>query len=410
MMDVLSMPPASDDVSSWVCFDDYPSPATPAEDLINPSFFSSSLSTNGLLDGSASILCADDADSKTVHPLDLSVDWQSKANLSFQDDDLSNGFILNDSQSLQMPKIYNDIRVSSPADLLLANAAATQSVATSNFATMAAVALAQQQQKQFLQFPGAFDFTSLTSQDLANALGLGVDLTGVMRPQKRMRMASDISSFSDMSSVSSSSNSSELSTPMSSPSLAYSPGNPLFNGSSAVSSAACSPRLTTTMAVEVPSNAAPSRPPRAPRKQSESRIPLPDLHARMGLAHDPDEARSREQHILGILQDQGFPLGERTWIRDTEEKERRRIIEEIYRQTRDLYGYERSLLEVIVRRGAYYLMQGRLRRLRRSKAHQQHLAGNNATATMSEHEDDVGDEEQSSRDSSEDMENKEDTE
>ncbi|KAK9361634.1 hypothetical protein V1504DRAFT_491221 [Lipomyces starkeyi] len=227
-MDVLSMPPASDDVSSWVCFDDYPSPATPAEDLINPSFFSSSLSTNGLLDGSTSILCADDADSKTVHPLDLSVDWQSKANLSFQDDDLSNGFILNDSQFLQMPKIYNDIRVSSPADLLLANAAATQSVATSNFATMAAVALAQQQQKQFLQFPGAFDFTSLTSQDLANALGLGVDLTGAMRPQKRMRMASDISSFSDMSSVSSSSNSSELSTPMSSPSLAYSPGNPLF--------------------------------------------------------------------------------------------------------------------------------------------------------------------------------------
>ncbi|ODQ68825.1 hypothetical protein LIPSTDRAFT_7384, partial [Lipomyces starkeyi NRRL Y-11557] len=120
--------------------------------------------------------------------------------------------------------------------------------------------------------------------------------------------------------------------------------------------------------------------------------------------------RSREQHILGILQDQGFPLGERTWIRDTEEKERRRIIEEIYRQTRDLYGYERSLLEVIVRRGAYYLMQGRLRRLRRSKAHQQHLAGNNATVTMSEHEDDVGEEEQSSRDSSEDMENKEDTE
>ncbi|KAK9390657.1 hypothetical protein V1515DRAFT_528879 [Lipomyces mesembrius] len=229
-MDVISMTPASDDVSSWVCFDDYPSPTTPAEDLVNPSFFGSSLSTNVLLDGSTSILCADDADSKTVHPLDLSFDWQSKANLSFQDDDLSNGFILNDSQSCQMPKIYNDVRVSSPADLLLANATATtQSVATPNFATMAAVALAhQQQQKQFLQFPGAFDFTGLTRQDLANALGLRLDMTGAMRPQKRMRMASDISYFSDMSSVSSSSNSSELSTPMSSPSLAYSPGNPSF--------------------------------------------------------------------------------------------------------------------------------------------------------------------------------------
>ncbi|KAK9248771.1 hypothetical protein V1506DRAFT_202532 [Lipomyces tetrasporus] len=236
-----------------------------------------------------------------------------------------------------------------------------------------------------------------------------------MRPQKRMRMASDISSLSDLSSVSSSANSSELSTPMSSPSLTYSPGNPLFNGSSTVSSIAGSPKLTTAMATGVPSSTTPARPPRAPRKQSESRIPLPDLHARMGLAHDPDEARAREQHILGILQDQGFPLGERTWIRDTEEKDRRRIIEEIYRQTRDLYGYERSLLEVIVRRGAYYLMQGRLRRLRRSKAHQQHLSGNNSSTTtasaMSEHEDDVAEqEEQSSRDSSVDVENKEETE
>ncbi|KAK9367267.1 hypothetical protein V1509DRAFT_640978 [Lipomyces kononenkoae] len=429
-MDVLSVTPATDDVSSWVSFDDYPSPTTPADDFINPSFFGSSLSTNSFLDGSVAVLCTDDSDSKTVHPLDLSFDWPSKANLTFPDDDTSNGFCLNDSQHLPMPKIFDDIRVSTPADLLLANAnanatatttatAANRSLANTNFAAIAA-ALAQQQQqqqqqqqKQFLQFPPTIDLSSLTSQDLANALGLGLDLTGALRQQKRMRMASDISSFSDMSSVSSSTNSSELSTPMSSPSLAYSPGNPLFNpSSSTVSSAACSPRLTTTLATEVPSTTTPPRPPRAPRKQSESRIPLPDLHARMGLAHDPDEARSREQHILSILQDQGFPLGERTWIRDTEEKERRRIIEEIYRQTRDLYGYERSLLEVIVRRGAYYLMQGRLRRLRRSKAHQQHLANNNnATAsTTPEHEDDVVEDDHRRRDSLDDIENKEDAE
>ncbi|KAK9239814.1 hypothetical protein V1525DRAFT_276795 [Lipomyces kononenkoae] len=422
-MDVLSVTPAADDVSSWVSFDDYPSPTTPGDDFINPSFFGSSLSTNNFLDGSVSVLCTDDTtDSKTVHPLDLSFDWPSKANLTFPDDDGSNGFGLNDSQNLPMPKIFNDIRVSTPADLLLSNANATatatanttQSLANTNFAAIAAaLAQQQQQQKQFLQFPHTLDLSSLTGQDLANALGLGLDLTGAMRQQKRMRMASDISSFSDLSSVSSSTNSSEFSTPMSSPSLAYSPsGNPLFNASSTVSSAACSPRLTTTLATEAPSTTTtPQRPPRAPRKQSESRIPLPDLHARMGLAHDPDEARSREQHILSILQDQGFPLGERTWIRDTEEKERRRIIEEIYRQTRDLYGYERSLLEVIVRRGAYYLMQGRLRRLRRSKAHQQHLANNNAAtmSTTSEHEEDeAADEEQRRQDNLEDMEIKDD--
>ncbi|KAK9450229.1 uncharacterized protein V1518DRAFT_367004, partial [Limtongia smithiae] len=112
---------------------------------------------------------------------------------------------------------------------------------------------------------------------------------------------------------------------------------------------------------------------RTPRKQSESRIPLPELHARMGLGHAPDEARAREQHILNILQEQGFPLGDKTWIRDTEEKDRRRMIEEIYKRTFDLYGYDRNLLEVIVRRGAYYLMQGRLRRLRRSKRHAQNI-------------------------------------
>ncbi|KAJ8103024.1 hypothetical protein POJ06DRAFT_288146 [Lipomyces tetrasporus] len=122
-MDVLSMTPASDDVSSWVCFDDYPSPITPAEDLVSPSFFGSSLAaSNSLLDGSASVLCNDDAHSNTVHPLDLSFDWPSKANLTFADDDLNNGFMLNDSQSFQMPKIYNDINMSSPADLLQANA------------------------------------------------------------------------------------------------------------------------------------------------------------------------------------------------------------------------------------------------------------------------------------------------
>ncbi|KAK9468728.1 hypothetical protein V1512DRAFT_257762 [Lipomyces arxii] len=157
----------------------------------------------------------------------------------------------------------------------------------------------------------------------------GLDLSAFKH--KRVKLSPD-----------STSSSSELSTPMSSPSIpVYRPSEPR---------------------------------PRAPRKQSESRIPLPDLHARMGLGHDPDEARTREQHILSILQDQGFPLGERTWIRDTEEKDRRRMIDEIYRQTRDLYGYDRPLLEVIVRRGAYYLMQGRLRRLRRSRRHDNHQA------------------------------------
>lgn len=103
------------------------------------------------------------------------------------------------------------------------------------------------------------------------------------------------------------------------------------------------------------------------RKQSESRISLPELYQRMGLGHDHDTARVREQRILGILKKEGFQLGERTWIRDTSEKERRRIIDEIHNQTFAEYQYSKELIEVVVRRGSYYLMQGRLRRIRRGK-------------------------------------------
>lgn len=103
------------------------------------------------------------------------------------------------------------------------------------------------------------------------------------------------------------------------------------------------------------------------RKQSESRLSLPSLYARMGLANDHVLAREREQRVLHILQREGFKLGERTWIRDTTEKERKRIIDCIWNETFDDYGYGRELLEVIVRRGSYYLMQGRLRRIRRGR-------------------------------------------
>lgn len=107
------------------------------------------------------------------------------------------------------------------------------------------------------------------------------------------------------------------------------------------------------------------------RKQSESRISLPELYLRMGLAHDHDEARIREQRILTILKQQGFKLGEKTWIRDTTGQVRKSIIDEIYRQTFADYGYSKEMLELIVRRGSYYLMQARLRRIRRSKKAQQ---------------------------------------
>ncbi|KAK9476955.1 hypothetical protein V1514DRAFT_145411 [Lipomyces japonicus] len=135
------------------------------------------------------------------------------------------------------------------------------------------------------------------------------------------------------------------------------------------------------------------------RKPSESRIPLHELHARMGLTHDPEEARSREQHILCLLQSQGFPLGYKTWIRDTDEVSRRKIVNEIFIQTKSSYNYEPALLEVIIRRGAYYLMQSRLRRIRRLNRRQKNssvdfvaLGINNPSAGGSEYDDENDDE------------------
>lgn len=110
------------------------------------------------------------------------------------------------------------------------------------------------------------------------------------------------------------------------------------------------------------------------RRKSESRISLPELYERMGLKHDHKEANKREQRVLSLLKTQGFRLGEQTWIRDTSEADRRAIIDHIHSQTYQEYGYSKQLIEVIIRRGSYYLMQGRLRRIRRAtRRHQLQL-------------------------------------
>ncbi|KAK9473138.1 uncharacterized protein V1510DRAFT_106434 [Dipodascopsis tothii] len=409
----------SDDVSSFLCFDDYMAPQSP---LIADLSMKESAAPAGL-----SLFTGDAADAAS-----LSFDWPSKADLPGPASSKWPGD-LNASLSSPVLPGYG------PAAPGLADTTETLTTPVAPVFSFAPFGAAP------TQFDGSLLFTpngSAVSSAAANApISLGpvapvgmplnmdmfgglegyaasVGLAGVEQA-KRGRLSHD---FSSISSVASSALGSEFSTPPSSPSvlnyannmpflvssLPSPPGLIRYDGSSSVSSSsstssASSPTsmsaggLSASAAASAAhgvryaslvlgvSGAGPTantmNKPRTIRKQSESRIPLPDLHARMGLAHDPEEARAREQHILRILQEQGFPLGERTWIRDTDEKERRRVIEEIYRQTYDLYGYERNLLEVIARRGAYYLMQGRLRRLRRSKKHaSKHASGSKAAS------------------------------
>lgn len=97
IMDLAAMS-ANDDVSSWVCFDDYPSPTTPADELLSPSFFASSAATTGaaMLDASTSILCKDD---DTLG--DLSFDWPHKVDSLSTDPDFSCAGMF-DSTAFQM--------------------------------------------------------------------------------------------------------------------------------------------------------------------------------------------------------------------------------------------------------------------------------------------------------------------
>lgn len=105
------------------------------------------------------------------------------------------------------------------------------------------------------------------------------------------------------------------------------------------------------------------------RRNTEARISMVHLYERMGLSSDPAEAGRRESCIMALLRGAGFQIGQKTWIRDTDEATRVRIIDEIFNATFEEFGYDKDLLELIVRRGAYYQMQRRLRQIRkRNKA------------------------------------------
>ncbi|ODV88221.1 hypothetical protein CANARDRAFT_26373 [[Candida] arabinofermentans NRRL YB-2248] len=104
------------------------------------------------------------------------------------------------------------------------------------------------------------------------------------------------------------------------------------------------------------------------KKISDSRLSLAQLSHVLHLSTDLQETAKREKQILSILRnDLGFPLGEKTWIRDTPSKERELLVERLWRRVEEVhqYGYSRETLSIIIRRASYYLMQGRLRRERR---------------------------------------------
>ena len=105
------------------------------------------------------------------------------------------------------------------------------------------------------------------------------------------------------------------------------------------------------------------------KKISDSRLSAEAL-ARVLNLQSADEAREIEKFVLECLSQKcGFPLGYKTWVRDTTKSERDVILGKLYLMIKPRYPqYSIEILEKIIRRATYYMMQSRLRRERRAKA------------------------------------------
>ncbi|CDR46467.1 CYFA0S23e01266g1_1 [Cyberlindnera fabianii] len=81
-----------------------------------------------------------------------------------------------------------------------------------------------------------------------------------------------------------------------------------------------------------------------------------------------EETMRIEKFILEIFQkDLKFPLGYKTWIRDTPEEQREQILEELHNRVAPTHPrMTKQLLETVIRRATYSMMQGRLRNERRA--------------------------------------------
>ncbi|EDO14563.1 hypothetical protein Kpol_292p5 [Vanderwaltozyma polyspora DSM 70294] len=107
------------------------------------------------------------------------------------------------------------------------------------------------------------------------------------------------------------------------------------------------------------------------KKVSDSRLSAHGLADVLQL-DSPEEALKRERHILDIFENElHYPLGYKTWVRDTTKEYREELILKLHARVRERYPhyeYSCSTLETIIRRATYYMMQSRLRRERRAKA------------------------------------------
>ena len=105
------------------------------------------------------------------------------------------------------------------------------------------------------------------------------------------------------------------------------------------------------------------------KKVSDSRLSARGLAEVLNLS-SPAEALYREKFILDIFEKElHYPLGYKTWVRGTTKEYRTRILYQLHQRVKTRYPeYDEKVLEIIIRRATYYMMQSRLRRERRARA------------------------------------------
>lgn len=112
-----------------------------------------------------------------------------------------------------------------------------------------------------------------------------------------------------------------------------------------------------------------SSPASGAKKVSDSRLSARGLAQVLNL-DSPAEALCREKFILDIFEKElHYPLGYKTWVRGTTKEYRAKILYQLHERVKVKYPeYDEKVLETIIRRATYYMMQSRLRRERRAKA------------------------------------------
>ncbi|CEP63820.1 uncharacterized protein LALA0_S09e03246g [Lachancea lanzarotensis] len=112
------------------------------------------------------------------------------------------------------------------------------------------------------------------------------------------------------------------------------------------------------------------------RRVSDSRLSAQGLAEVLNL-NSAEEALRRERFILNIFERElHYPLGYKTWVRDTSKEYRTQLLDQLHRRVIQTYPeYDKPVLETIIRRATYYMMQSRLRRERRARAKQKRNQG-----------------------------------